>query len=168
MQPRTIAAGAALLLVVLWATVACGSGATASTTQTICDGISSEMGGCTGERHHFTGSTCVGLAEEWAVELDQQVVSILKGPDAVGDLGRSVRIRQALVLVTTDMHTRLTELDLQAGCDVPAFMAIAEGTFSEALRSGAGDALYDGNPPATYEEWLQDVRDVVRMIDEGE
>lgn len=168
MQQRTIAVCVATLLFVLSATVGCGSDARSSATQTICDGISSDVGGCTTERHGFAGSSCAGLAEEWATELDGQIVEILEGPDSVADQGRSVRIRQALVVTTVDMNTRLTELALQADCDVPEFMAAAEARFSETLRAGAGDALYDGDPSATYEEWLQDVRNVVRMIDDGE
>jgi hypothetical protein len=165
---RTPKLGLAMLLMVVSAIAACSSGVTASPSQTVCDGISSDVGGCTTERHEFTGTTCEGLAKEWAVALDGKIVGILNGPGSVGELGRSVRIRQALILTTTDMNTRLTELGLQADCDLPEFMAAAEPMFSGALKAGVGDALYDGKPPATYEEWLQDVSHVVRMIDEGE
>ena len=72
----------------------------------MCDGISSEVGGCTAERHIFTGTTCDGLAREWAEVLDRAVVAVLDGPDAVEQQARSVRLRQALVITTGDMTKR--------------------------------------------------------------
>jgi hypothetical protein len=140
----------------------------ASPDQAVCDGVSSEVGGCTLERHAFAGETCDALTEEWAQALDGAIVAVLDGPEAVGELGRSVRIRQALIVTTADLNQRLQALQLQAECDLPEFMAIAEPLFSTTLRDGVGAALYDGAPMATYDEWLQDVRNVARSIDDGE
>jgi len=47
-------------------------------------------------------------------------------------------------------------------------MATAEPLFSAVLRAGVGDALYDGLPLASYEEWLGDVRKSARIIEDGE
>jgi len=80
----------------------------------------------------------------------------------------SVRLKQALVIVTTDMNTRLLELELVETCDIPAFMAAAEPTFSAELRAKVGGGLYDGDPMATYEEWLDDVKRTLRVIEYGE
>jgi hypothetical protein len=134
---------------------------------TVCGGISSEVGGCT-VRHKFIASTCENLASEWARVLDLAVVAVLDGPDSVAEQGRSVRLRQVLVITTADMNTRLQELDLKADCDLPEFIAVAEPLFSAKLRAGVGGALFDGNPAATYEDWLDDVRKVARVIDDGE
>lgn len=134
----------------------------------VCDGVSSDMGGCTAERHTFIGDTCQDLAREWATVLNGGIVRVLQGPAVVENQGRSVLIRQALVITTVDLNMRLQELDLQADCDQPEFMAAAEPRFSAELRAGVGDALYDGLPPASYNDWLQDVRNVVRTIDDGE
>lgn len=95
-------------------------------------------------------------------------MAILDGPDAVENQSRSVLFKQALVITTIDIQTRLTEHGLLETCDLPEFMAAAEPLFSDRLRAGAGGALYSGSPPATYSEWLDDVRRTVRMIDDGE
>ena len=83
---------------------------------------------------------------------------------------RSVLFKQALVITTIDMQTRLTEIGLLETCDLPEFMAASEPSFSDRLRADAGGAMYGGggNPPATYAEWLDDVRRTIRMIDDGE
>lgn len=168
MASRTRMLGFAMLLAVVAVIAACNTAPQVSPTQTVCDGVSSEMGGCTAERHDFTSSTCADLAREWATVLDAAVVAVLNGPDAVGDQGRSSLIRQALVITTIDMNVRMREVGLQADCDLPEFMAAAEPLFSAEIRARVGDALYDGKPPATYDEWLQDVRKVARLIDDGE
>lgn len=95
-------------------------------------------------------------------------IATFTGPDTVNDQGRSLRLRQALVVTTNDLNVRLHELGLSADCDQAEFMGAAEPLFSAALREGVGAALYDGAPMATYDEWLQDVRKVIRSIDDGE
>jgi hypothetical protein len=155
-------------MVVLATTVAsCGIGGP-SPAQTVCDGVSSEMGGCAPGRHTFTSTSCADLAREWATVVDAAVVGVLDGPKSVNGNARSVLLRLALVITTADLNQRLQALSLQADCDLEEFMAAAEPLFSEKVRAGAGNALYDGDPVATYEEWLADVRKVVRSIDEGE
>ena len=95
-------------------------------------------------------------------------MAVLDGPAAVAEKARSVRLREAVNITTVDMMLRLASFGLQADCDLPEFMAAAEPLFSAELRAGVGGALWDGDPAATYEEWLDDVRRVVRMIDDGE
>ena len=160
----------AMSLAIVAMIAACGPSSGPSPTQTVCDGVSSEMGGCTTERHTFVSSTCEDLAREWAGVLDSALVAILDGPEAVEMQSRSVLFKQALVITTIDMQTRLTEIGLLETCDLPEFMAAAEPLFSDRLRADAGGALYGGggNPPSTYAEWLDDVRRTVRMIDDGE
>ncbi len=133
--------------------------------QRVCDGISSEVGGCE-PRHSFAARTCSGLAEEWARELDRKITSIVRDPDQDPTQAASVLLRQALVVVTIDMNTRLRGLGLAGECDIPTFLAAAEPHFSVELKEGAGALLFDGNPPTTYQDWLDDVRKVLRMIEE--
>ena len=140
----------------------------ATPSPTVCDGISSEVGGCTANRHTFTGDTCQDLAREWATVLDEGVVGVLRGPAAVGDQGRGVLLHQVLIITTVDMNTRLEELGLRNTCDLAEFMATAEPVFSAELRAGVGDAMYDGLPPASYEEWLADVQKTASIISDGE
>ncbi len=159
---------AGTLLAAVAVIAACNAAPQASPTQEVCDGISADAGGCTADRHQFTSSTCADLAREWVSVLDPAVVAILDGPAGVNYEGRSSRLKQAVVIATLDMNTRLRALDLQEDCDAPEFMAVAVPLFSDKVRSGAGNALWDGDPPATFEEWLDDVRRTLRVIDDGE
>ena len=149
---------------------ACASNPLNPTTprQSVCAGVSSDIGGCTADRHTFTGSTCHDLAVEWATVLDTAVLQVLDGPANANGGARSVRLRQALVITTADLNTRLQALNLEADCDMPEFMSAAEPAFSVAVRERVGASLFDGNPVATYPDWLDDVGRVIRSIDDGE
>ena len=153
-------------------TVVASCGATTSPSQSaiqrVCDGISAEIGGCTTPRHTFTASTCSRLAKEWAGVLDSALVAILDGPAVVGEKARSVRLQQALVIATVDMNEHVRALNLQNECDAPEFLATAEPLFSTRLKTGIGDALFDGSPVSTYDDWLGDVQRQLRVIDDGE
>lgn len=133
--------------------------------QSVCGGVSSDMGGCTFDRHVFTSSTCRDLAVEWARVFDRAVVAVLDGPPDAEN-GQSVLLRRALVIVTVDLNTRLRELDLRPGCDMPGFLAAAEPEFSARLREGVGAALFDGNPVMTYQDGLDHVKKVLRSIED--
>lgn len=154
-------------LIVVGLIASCTSSPSSTPATSVCDGISAEMGGCTSARYRFSADTCEGLAREWATVLDGQVLAILDGsPDTAQAV--SVRLKQAVVVATTDMNTRLRSLGLAETCDVPAFMAAAEPLLSAELRQKVGAGLYDGNPAATYEEWIADVERTVAVIDAGE
>jgi hypothetical protein len=133
---------------------------------TVCDGVSSELGGCTAARHAFAGNTCEDLAREWATVLNEGVGGILRGPAEVADQARSVLLRQVVVITTVDLNARLEQLGLRGTCKLPQFMATAEPVFSAEIRAGVGDAMYDGLPPASYEEWLADVEKTARIIED--
>ena len=158
---------AAMLIVITAASCTATPPGSTVPEQSICNGIPSDMGGCTADRHTFTGSSCKDLAVEWASVLDKAVIAVLDGPESVDAQARSVRLRQALVITTGDMNMRLQALNLEASCDVPEFMAAAEPMFTSKLREGVGAALFDGSP-ATYEDWLDDVGRVIRSIDDRE
>jgi hypothetical protein len=154
---------AALVFTVM--TVSCGAPPASGPTQTICDDVSSEVGGCDPGRHEYLGATCDEVAKEWAAVLDEAVLGVIDGPDSVDDEGRSVRLRQAIVITTIDADQHLESLDLAAGCNAEAFLATAEPLLSADLRTKVGGAMYDGDPLVPYEEWLADVRKVVAVIE---
>ena len=131
----------------------------------MCDGISSDAGGCTADRHSFAATTCADVAREWAVVLDKAVIAVLDGPADVGGEARSVRLKRAQVIVSSDMNNHLRRLGIRDRCDVPEFMAAAEPLFSQGLRARIGTAMFDGNPVMTYQDWLVDVRKVAGVID---
>ncbi len=164
---RRLAIPALLAIVAFVASCTLAQQGTSQPRPTVCDGISSEVGGCTANRHTFISDTCQDLAREWATVLNEGVIGVLRGPAVVGDQARSVLLRQAVVISTVDLNSRLAELGLRGTCKVPEFMATAEPVFSAGLRAGIGDAMYDSLPPATYEEWLSDVQKTAGIIDDG-
>ena len=167
MTSTTHLLGIATLLVAVMSIASCNPIGQAP-TPTVCDGVSSEAGGCNPGRHVFTASTCADLAEEWATALDSAVVALLQSPPVVDQQGRGVRIKQAMVIISVDLNERLRTLGLRASCDVPEVVGIGEPLFSPALRAGVGNAMYDGDPPATYDEWRADLLRSLQVIDDEE
>jgi hypothetical protein len=110
--------------------------------------------------------TCDGLAGEWGTFVDKLVVAIIAGPPDVGEEGKSVRLKQAVVITTNDMNQRMRALSLESECDVDGVLRVAEPRFSAALRSGVGMAMYDGDPAVGYDEWITDVRRSLEVIDD--
>ncbi|MDQ3493485.1 MAG: hypothetical protein M3452_09545 [Chloroflexota bacterium] len=100
--------------------------------------------------------------------MDRRIVPIIRDPDMdPGQAASSLQI-QALVVVTSDMNTRLRALGLVGQCEVSPFLASAETHLSDELKEGVGAILYDDQPPSTYEDWLEDVRRFLRVIEEEE
>jgi hypothetical protein len=155
------------LLVAVGLSASCTNTPSTTPLPSVCDGVSSDIGGCTAERHPFVGASCEELAKEFGGVLDRQVVALLNAPTDPSQ-AMSVRLKQTVVILTTDMNTKLRELGLAETCDVPAFLAVAEPEFSADLRAKVGSALFDGEPAATYDDWLADVTRTLAVIDAGE
>ncbi|MBA3308334.1 MAG: hypothetical protein H0T04_06570 [Chloroflexi bacterium] len=49
-----------------------------------------------------------------------------------------------------------------------AFLRPAQPQLSAELKNGVGAHLFDGAPTMTYDDRLDDVRQVLRIIDEGQ
>jgi hypothetical protein len=139
-----------------------------SPSASICAGVDAQMGGCDEQQPEFAATDCSGVGREFGAYLDDRTLQVIEGPDAVGGEARSVRLRQAMVLLSARANDYLRELGLHASCDVPEFVTAAEAEFSPELREGVGDALYDGAPPATYEDWKSELQLMLGVIDAEE
>ena len=148
--------------------IGAGCSAVVGPTASICDGVDGQMGGCDEEQPEFTATDCAGVGREFGALLDERTLAILEGPEAVSGEARSVRLRQAMVLVSARANDHLREQGIHADCDVPEFLEAAESQFSAAVRDGVGIALYDGAPPATYEEWRSELTLMLGIIDAEE
>jgi hypothetical protein len=93
-------------------------------------------------------------------------VEILDGPADVGQQGKSVRLKQAVVITTVDLNERMRDLGLRAECDVDGVIRVAESVFSPGLKAKVGGAMYDGDPIVTYNDWVDDVRGSLQVIDD--
>ena len=159
--------GALSPLVVLLAVVLAGCGlGSALGTPEICDGMAAEMGGCDDDLPSFTADSCGGAAREWGRLVDAQVLDIISGPEAVDGDGRSVRLKQAVVLLSTLAGRHLDEVGIRDRCDSEPFVEVPEAEFSDELRAQVGSAMFDGAPVVSYEEWLLDVARIATMIED--
>lgn len=140
----------------------------ATPSASICDGVDSQMGGCDEQQPSFAATDCAGVGREFGALLDDRARDIIEGPEVVDGEARSVRLRQAMALLSGRANDYLRETGLHAGCDVPEFLAAAEAEFSPQLTDGVGGALYDSAPPATYEEWRSELVLMLGVIDAEE
>jgi hypothetical protein len=163
--PTRLLSVAVLALAVL-SSASCNLPAQASPAPTVCDGVTSDAGGCTTERHEFSGTTCDDLAREWGSFVDKLAVAVIAGPDDIRGEAKSVRLKTAVLIASLDMNERMRDLSLRSECDVDGVLRVAEPLFSEALRSGVGGTMYDGDPMVGYDDWIVDVRRSLQVIDD--
>ncbi len=86
-------------------------------------------------RHSFVAATCIGLAEEWAREMDRRIVPIIREPDQP-EQAASALLRQVLVVVISDMNTRLVSLGLKVECDLQHSCARRSRNYRPNSRTG--------------------------------
>ena len=122
-------------------------------TPSLCDGISTEVGGC-GPTPSFAATTCDTLAEEFGSEIDRAMLEILNGPENVAGEARSIRILHRGIVITAALTDRMIALGIIERCTMPAFLDQAATAFSADMKAGIGAVLNDGSPPATYADFL--------------
>ena len=131
-------------------------GGASPTNPPVCDGIPADMGGCDSSRPVFAGTTCEAIADEWVAAIDERVLPIISGPPVEDDLSARVGSRTWSVLSSIVAGMRLDELGLLDSCDAPTFLEAGATGFSNELNDGIGATLFDGQPPASREDWDQD------------
>jgi hypothetical protein len=145
--------GAAVVLASLL--VACDllAGASPQRTQPqFCNGISAGIDGCDNPPQ-YEGTTCAALAAEWGRVVNERVAAVIQGPAVVDDSQRSARIQRTLVLATVTLSTHMDQNGLLGECSAAEILSGARPEFSDELQAGIGSALYDDNPPATWEQF---------------
>jgi hypothetical protein len=134
---------------------------------TVCDGISSELGGCDADRPSFAGTTCEAVAQEFGDQLDSRLLAIHRGPDSGGE-SKSVRATDYAIVAASLANLHLRRIGLIRECSAPDFVRVAETRFSEDFRSVAGALLHDGDVPASYAEWRDWLMALMTIIDSEE
>jgi hypothetical protein len=155
-----------LVLIVLFAAIGlsgCGLVSRGSPQPSICDGISSDIGPC-GAAPSFAATTCTDLASEYGVALDRALLEVIRGPADVDGEAKSSRLIHAEVFVTTALTNRMISLGIIEECKMPDFLDAAEPGFSAELRAGVGQALFDGQPTASYGEFRERLAKVMSGI----
>jgi hypothetical protein len=136
-----------------------------ATTPLACDGVSAEVGGCSSERPSFEGTTCAEVAQEWGQTVDTRVKEVIAGPETVDGKQRSSRILDVLVLAYVGATKHLEQSGQLGRCHAADFLAGAAPSFSEELKAGIGGALYDGDPVTTYGQFIAEVQNVIKTLD---
>lgn len=125
----------------------------AKPTESFCNGVSTDIGGC-GPTPSFAATTCDTLAAEFGSEIDRAMLDIINGPASVADEGRSVRIQHRGIVITRALTDRMIALGLLQRCTMPGFLDRAATAFSPDMTARIGEVLNDGSPPATYGDFL--------------
>jgi len=144
----------------------CGLVPASTSEQSFCDGISDIVGGCDPDRPTFSGQTCDEIAREFGRQVDERVLAIANGPDDPEE-SKAVRVTHVKTLSASLVNRYLREQGLVSECGADEFLVTAEEEFSEELRLVAGNYLHDG-PPATYEQWRDELRAFLQIIDQDE
>ncbi len=139
--------------------------AVASPGPSICNGVSSDIGGCDPDLPTYTGTTCRQLSAEYAGMLEREMLAVLAQPAEVGGEARSVRSFHREVLLTSRLTDRMLELDLIPICDLPDFMLEVDATFSDEFKTRVGALVNDGAPPNTYNDWRTELLRLLSGID---
>lgn len=116
----------------------------------------------------FKGGSCDEIADQMGPVADAMLLEVVRGPDVVGDEGKSVRLPRVLNGLALGARDRMVRLGIVAECTMPAFLQRAERGFSEELRSTIGAAAYDGNPIIDYQAWLLEFSNMLVFVGVGE
>lgn len=163
---RAFALGAVVVLAVLAVSgLYLGLTGLAAAPNEACDGVPRKLGGCDPDQPRFTATTCAGLGQELGSEIDRHAVAIINGPSSPVD-SDATRMTFMTGLVATRLDQHLVANDLRGACTVDELLEVAEGQFSQKLRSRIGDYLYDADPGSfTYEDWFARLRQVLTIIE---
>ena len=131
---------------------------TATPEPRACDGIPEDLGGCAPGQPVFAGATCDAIAREWGPAVERLVTRVVTEPAVVDGEPRSVRIREAMSLASVRALRRVEAVGLVGECRGDAFLAVAEPAFTPAFRDAVGGHLHDGDPVATWDEFVTELR----------
>lgn len=159
-----------LLLAVLIAIVVGGVGIfmlTRPDPREVCDGVTRRTGGCDPGQPVFSATTCAGVGREFGIQLDRRLTAVLAEPQVKNGENRGVRAGRQTYLLTTRANQYLRRQGMVTDCDVDEFVTAAESQFSQRFKDGAGSILSDTGT-VSYEEYLDALRDILKVIDQDE
>lgn len=135
-----------------------------------CRGISREFGGCNPNLAPYTATTCVGIAKEWGQFVEEAGMRVMEGGPPGS--GRAAQVTNERWTITQLANYRLRDLGLVADCGAGEFYAAGSREFSEEFQELAPRYLFDvqfeGEEAVTFEQWEDDVKRAVYMIDQNE
>jgi hypothetical protein len=135
-----------------------------------CRGLSREFGGCDPNLAPYTATTCIGIAKEWGQFVEQAGMRVVN--DGPPGSGRAAQVTSERWTITQLANFHLRDLGLIADCDADEFYAAGSEEFSEEFREMAPRYLFDvqfeGEDAITSEQWEEDVKKAVAMIDQNE
>lgn len=161
---RALVTTAAVVVVVLG-----GIGAYLLLRPDSCRGIGREFGGCNPNLAPYTATTCIGIAREWGQFVEKAGMHVMsEGPPGSGPAAQVTSERWT---ITQLANFRLRDLGLIEDCRADEFYAVGSEEFGEVFRAKAPHYLFDvlfDDEDVTVEQWEEDVRKAVEMIDQAE
>lgn len=79
----------------------CGLSVGGSPTNSRCDGIDAELGGCDANRPTFVGADCQAVGRETGRQLNDRLLAIYRGPEVVGTEPRAIRANHVMTVTTS-------------------------------------------------------------------
>lgn len=133
----------------------------------VCDGVTRRAGGCDPGQPVFTEIACAGVGREFGIQLDRRLTAILDEPQVKDGENRGVRAGRQTYLLTTRANQYLRRQGMVTDCDVDEFLTAATTQFGPRFKEGAGSILSDTGT-VSYEEYLDALRDILKVIDQAE
>ena len=131
---------------------------------THCDGLPREMGACSSDRPSYEGTTCLEVARDWGMHMDERVLEVINGPEARRGQARSSLLVDAEILVTQLANFHMRPSRMSAECSPEEFLEVGEAEFSAELREKVGDVMWDGNPVVDYQDWRERLKTYLPLI----
>jgi hypothetical protein len=92
-------------------------------------------------------------------------LEVMNGPASVGDEAQSVRLRTRMVVSTTSLGLHLDDRGILGECSGAEILEAADGSFTDEFRAGVAGSLYDGDPAATWDQFLAEAARVLKVFD---
>lgn len=143
-------------------------------TAAACGAAPADVAACSGDPDDpecasmipaFTAIDCATAGAQWGEAVDRLAVDVINGPATANGEARSVRIRTALILPTTTLGQYLDAHGMLGSCTAADLLAAGEPAFSDELRAGAAAAVYDGQPVATWQQFMDEAARVLSVFD---
>lgn len=132
----------------------------------VCDGVSSELGGCAPDRATYGATDCEGIAREFGSQLEDRIMTIIEGPES-NEESKATRIGNVVVVTAQLANLHIRRSGLIRDCTASAFVDTADAGFTPKFKDIVGQYLHDG-PAVDYATWKANLSRELSILDRDE